>query len=88
VAGYRLLIKPSAAKEIEALGTKADRQRIIDRIQALAAQPRGKATEKLAGYADRYRLRQGRYRVVYLIDDVRREVTVFKVAHRKEAYRP
>jgi mRNA interferase RelE/StbE len=87
VAGYRLALKASAAKEIEGLGTKADRQRVVQRIQQLAAEPRPAGSEKLAGYADRYRVRQGQYRIVYLIDDARREVTVFKVGHRKEVYR-
>lgn len=87
MAGYRLLIKASAAKEIEAAGTKADRQRIVERIQSLAADPRLPGSEKLAGYADRYRVRQGNYRIVYLIDDARHEVTIFKIGHRKEVYR-
>lgn len=87
MAGYRLFIKASAAKEIEAAGTKADRQRVVERIQALAADPRSQGSEKLAGYADRYRIRQGQYRIIYLIDDERREVTIFKVGHRKDVYR-
>jgi mRNA interferase RelE/StbE len=87
VAEYRLLIKASAAKEIEALGTKADRQRVVQRIQQLAVDPRTVGSEKLAGYADRYRVRQGQYRIIYLIDDGRHEVTIFKVGHRKDVYR-
>ena len=87
MGAYRLLVKASAAKEIEAVGTKADRQRVISRIRTLGADPRAEGSEKLAGYADRYRVRQGRYRIVYLIDDKRREVTIFKVAHRKDVYR-
>jgi mRNA interferase RelE/StbE len=87
VAGYRLLVKASAAKELEAVGTKADRQRIVERIQALAAAPREKGSEKLAGHADRYRVRQGNYRIVYLVDEGRREVTIFKIGHRKDVYR-
>ena len=87
MAEYRLLIKASAAKEIEAVGTKVDRQRIIERIRILARDPRLPGSEKLAGYADRYRVRQGQYRIVYLIDDDRREVTIFKVGHRKDVYR-
>ena len=81
------MIKASAAKEIEAAGTKADRQRVVERIQSLAADPRAKGSEKLADYADRYRVRQGQYRIIYLIDDERREVTIFKVGHRKDVYR-
>jgi mRNA interferase RelE/StbE len=87
VAAYRLLIKPSAAKEIDRLDSKPNRRRIIDKISALAADPRPQQSEKLAGYEDRYRLRQGNYRVVYLIDDGRKEVTIFKVGHRKDVYR-
>lgn len=87
MAEYRLLIKASAAKEIEAVGTKADRQRIVEQIQDLAQDPRAHGSEKLAGHRDRYRVRQGWYRIIYLVDDERREITVFKVGHRKDVYR-
>ena len=87
MAAYRLLIKASAGKELERLGTKSDRLRIVERIHALADDPRPQGCEKLAGYADRFRIRQGNYRVVYLVDDQRREITVFKVGDRKEIYR-
>jgi mRNA interferase RelE/StbE len=87
VAEYRLLVKASAAKEIEALGTRADRQRVIERIQTLGTDPRAEGSEKLAGYTDRYRVRQGLYRIIYLIDDKRHEITIFKVGHRKDVYR-
>ena len=87
MAGFRVLIKTSATKELEAAGNKADRQRIVERIRALADDPRPKGAEKLAGYADRYRLRQGRYRIVYLVDDGRHEITIFRIAHRKDVYR-
>ena len=84
---YRLLLKPSAAKEIEAVNAKADRRRLVELIAALGANPRPHGSEKLAGYDDRYRVRQGNYRIVYLIDDVRRDVTIFKVGHRRDVYR-
>jgi mRNA interferase RelE/StbE len=87
VASYRLLLKASAAKEIEKVGTKSDRRRIIEKIRVLLQEPRGLGTEKLAGYEDRYRVRQGDYRIVYLIDDKALTVTVYKVGHRKEVYR-
>jgi mRNA interferase RelE/StbE len=87
VASYSLLIKPSAGKELEAVGSKADRQKIIAKIQALASAPRPRGSEKLAGYSDRYRIRQGNYRVVYLIDDSSSMVTIFKIGHRREVYR-
>jgi len=87
VAEYKILLKSSAAKEIEAVGSKEDRRRIVEKIAGLAVNPRSQKTEKLAGYDDRYRIRQGQYRIVYFIDDSRREVTIFKVGHRKDVYR-
>ena len=87
MALYSLSIKPSAAKELEAVGTKADRVRIVGKIQALANNPRPNGAEKLAGFDDRYRVRQGHYRVVYQIDDSASAVTIYKVGHRKDVYR-
>lgn len=87
MALYSLSIKPSAGKEIEAIGAKSDRQRIIAKIQSLASNPRPRGSEKLAGYADRYRIRQGNYRVVYLVDDEADEIIIYKVGHRGDIYR-
>ena len=87
MAKYRLLLKTSAAKEIDAVDSKAARRRIVEKIEALSTNPRPHGSEKLAGYDDRYRLRQGNYRVVYLVDDRRLELTIFKVGHRKDVYR-
>lgn len=86
MARYRLFIKPSAVKEIEAIPTKKDRRRVVDRIGSLADDPRPPGCQKLSG-ADKYRLRQGRYRILYTIVDDRLVVTVVRVAHRKDAYR-
>ena len=87
MAVYKVLIKASAGKELERLGTKSDRARIVERIQAMAENPRPHGCEKLAGYSNRFRIRQGNYRVVYLVDDQRREITIFKVGDRKDVYR-
>ena len=87
MASYSLLIKPSAGKELEAVGFKADRQKIIAKVQGLAHNPRPRGSEKLAGYSDRYRIRQGNCRVVYLIDDSASAVTIYKIGHRREVYR-
>lgn len=87
MAEYKLLLKASAAKEIETVDSKSDRRRIVEKIAALGANPRPHGSEKLAGYDDRYRLRQGNYRITYLIDDTRRELIVFKAGHRKDVYK-
>ena len=88
MARYSVRILRSAAKEIEAISTKKQRQAIVKRIALLADDPRGVGCEKLAGYDDRYRVRQGNYRVVYSIEDEVLTVWVVKVGHRKDVYRP
>ena len=87
MARYRVVIKPSASKEIGAVGQKKDRQRIVLRIQSLGENPRPFGCEKLSGHLDRYRLREGNYRIVYSIDDNKLLVDVVKVGHRKDVYR-
>lgn len=86
MASYRIRIKRSAAKELESIGTRADRRRIVERIQALADDPRPPGSQKLSG-RDRYRLRQGRYRILYSIQDEILVVHVVRIAHRKDVYR-
>ena len=86
MAKYRILIKPSAVKEIEAISPKKDRQRLVDRISKLSNNPRPPGCEKLSGQ-DKYRIRQGRYRIVYSIEDQDLIIYVFKVGHRKDVYR-
>lgn len=86
MASYKILIKPSAAKEIES-APKKDRLRIINRIQGLSSDPRPPGCEKLSGHDDKYRVRQGTYRIVYSISDVSFIVCVVMVGDRKEVYR-
>jgi len=86
VARYKILIKPSAVKEIESILNKKDRQRIVARIAKLADNPRPKGCEKLTG-EEKYRVRQGWYRIVYLIEDQELVVYIFKLGHRKDIYR-
>ncbi len=87
MASYSVLIKPSAAREIEAVDQKKDRRRIVARILALADEPRPAGCEKLAGEGDRYRVRVGRFRIVYSIVDDELQVVVVRAAHRKDVYR-
>lgn len=84
---YRIVLKRSAAKEIESIGSKKVRQQIVSRIARLASEPRPAGCEKLSGRLDRYRVRQGPYRILYEIVDEDLVVNVVKVAHRREAYR-
>jgi mRNA interferase RelE/StbE len=85
VASYKVLIKPSAVKELEAVPAK-DRRRVAAKIQVLAADSRPPGSEKLSGQ-ERHRLRQGDYRVVYAIDDAEQTVPVIKIGNRRDIYR-
>lgn len=82
MASYELRIKPSAVKELEGL-QPSDRRRVVDRIQALAEECRPQGCQKLTG-GERYRVRQGPFRILYEVDDVRRSVTVVKIGHRRD----
>jgi len=85
VASYEILIKPSAVRELEDLPLK-DRRRIATKIQALSEDPRPRGCEKLTGQ-DRFRLRQGDYRILFEVDDPAATLTVVKIGHRGQVYR-
>lgn len=83
---YSLIITRSAEKELKAVPS-GDLKRIVDRIRSLAQQPRPPGSEKLSGDSERYRIRQGDYRIVYSIDDIAHRVEIVKIGHRREVYR-
>jgi mRNA interferase RelE/StbE len=85
VAKYSVEIKPSAGKELDALNN-ALFARIDRKILALAENPRPPGCKKLRGYKDQWRIRVGDWRIVYIVDDNARRVSVSRVAHRKEVY--
>ena len=85
MAKYSLEIKPSAAKELDALDN-ALFARIDHKVLALAENPRPPGCKKLRGYKDLWRIRVGDWRVVYIIDDGARRVSITRVAHRREVY--
>lgn len=85
MARYALGIKPSARKELENLSDSLI-ARLVPKINSLAADPRPSGCRKLHGYKDVWRIRVGDYRVVYIIDDDRKIVSITRVAHRREVY--
>ncbi len=85
MAAYKLFLKKSVQKDFDAI-PKTDLKRILNRIDALAENPRPLGCEKLTG-KERYRLRQGRYRIVYSIQDDELTIWIVKVGHRKHIYR-
>jgi len=85
MASYKVFFKKSVEKDF-ARFPKKDLKKIINRIGGLAEEPRPPGCEKLTG-EDRYRLRQGSYRIIYSIQDNELAVWVVKVGHRKDIYR-
>jgi mRNA interferase RelE/StbE len=85
MAAYKIFFKKSVEKDFKSI-PKKDLKRIMGRIGMLADDPRPSGSEKLTG-RERYRLRQGLYRVVYSIQDNELTVWVVKVGHRKDIYR-
>ena len=85
MAGYKVLFKKSVEKDFGSI-SKKDVKKILKRIKTLEEEPRPQSCEKLTGQ-ERYRLRQGRYRIVYSIQDDELTVWVVKVGHRKDIYR-
>jgi len=85
MAAYRILLRKSVQKDLDPV-PKTDLQRILDRIATLADNPRPPGSEKLTGQ-ERYRVRQGRYRIIYSIQDDEMTVWVVKVGHRQGVYR-
>jgi mRNA interferase RelE/StbE len=85
MAEYKVFFKESVEKDFVTI-PKKDLQKILSRIGALAENPRPQGHEKLTGQ-ERYRIRQGRYRILYSIQDKELTVWVVKVGHRREVYR-
>jgi len=85
MAAYKLFFKKSVQKDFDSI-PKKDLKRILGRIESLSEDPRPKGCEKLTGQ-ERYRLRQGQYRIVYSIQDDELSIWVVKVGHRKHIYR-
>jgi len=85
MAAYNVFFKKSVEKDFEGIPQK-DLQRIVKRIGELCNDPRPQGCEKLSGL-EKYRLRQGRYRIIYSIQDNELTVWVVKVGHRKDIYR-
>ncbi len=85
MAQYKVFFKKSVENDFKSI-PKKDLLKILRKIEALQDNPRPKGSEKLTGQ-ERYRLRQGRYRVVYSIQDYELTVWVVKVSNRKEIYR-
>ena len=85
MANYKICIKPSAAKELKKI-PKTVLQKVVGKIKGLAFDPRPPGCEKLSS-EERFRIRQGDYRIIYTIEDEKLIVIVVKIGHRKDVYK-
>jgi mRNA interferase RelE/StbE len=85
MASYKLVVKRSVAKELRPL-PKKDVARILQCIDSLREEPRPTGSEKLSGQ-ERYRIRQGVYRIIYEVTDEALIVTVVKIGHLRHVYK-
>jgi mRNA interferase RelE/StbE len=83
---YNVLLRPAAERERQKLPPEV-RPRVNQALLALEDEPRPHGVTKLAGYANRWRVRVSDYRVIYQIDDHAQEITILRIAHRREVYR-
>ena len=85
MAAYKVYFRESVEKDFAVI-PKSDLKKILQRIRTLAKDPRPSGCEKLTGQ-ERYRVRQGRYRILYSIQDKDLTVWVVEVGHRKDIFR-
>ena len=85
MANYSLAFKKSVARDLRSIPNK-DVNRILSRINSLQENPRAEGCVKLSNQ-EKYRVRQGIYRIVYEIQETELVILVVKVAHRAQIYK-
>ncbi len=86
MAKYDIEVSATAERQLRRL-PRRDQLRVLKAIIRLAEEPRPTGCRKLSGYTDVFRIRVGRYRVIYSVSDRRLVVIVLKLGHRKDIYR-
>ncbi len=82
---YKVFIEKRAEKDLNALDHLL-RERIVERLLLLAGNPRPQGTKKLTDTKNAWRLRIGDWRVIYEINDLKREVKIYRIKHRSGVY--
>lgn len=84
MAKYKLVFKKSVAKDLRSM-PNSDVKKILAKIDTLTLNPRAEGCIKLSG-VDKYRVRQGIYRIIYQIRDEQLIISVIKIGHRSGVY--
>ena len=83
---YEVYLERRAEKDLRRL-PKEEFRKVISVIKSLAENPRPPGCRKITGSERDWRVRVGKYRILYEIDDDAKAVRVMRVRHRREAYR-
>ena len=86
MASYRVEVTRSAERQLRRL-PHLDRERVARTMLALADDPFPRGTRKLSGYDDVFRVRVGRYRILYSVSNTEVIIVILKIGHRKDVYR-
>ncbi len=82
---YQLFLKRSAEKELSELTGKTH-DKIVEKLLEMKENPLPTGVKKLSG-REGYRIRMGRYRILYTIDEIQKKIEIFSIAHRREVYK-
>ncbi len=82
---YKIIVKPSAQKDLDKIPDK-ELKRIASRLEQLRINPRPIGVQKLSD-EEGYRLRSGNYRILFIINDKMKNIFIFRIKHRKDAYK-
>ncbi|MFN6472587.1 MAG: type II toxin-antitoxin system RelE family toxin [Nostoc sp. SerVER01] len=77
---YQVALAPSAVQKIAELDSEVQ-QRLAQKLEELALDPRPKDSHLLRDTEDLYKVRLGEYRITYQIHDQSLVLTVIKIAH-------
>jgi mRNA interferase RelE/StbE len=86
MASYEIEISRTAEKQLKKL-SEEDQLRVVRAVLPLTEEPHPRGSRKLAGYDDVFRIRVGRFRVLYSVYESRLVILVLKIGHRKDVYR-
>ena len=86
MASYEIEISRTAERQLKKLAEE-DQLRVVRAVLALTEEPRPRGSRKLTGYDDVFRIRVGRFRVLYSVSDARLVILVLKIGHRRDVYR-
>jgi len=86
MARYDIEISQTAERQLKKL-PRREQRRVLAAVVALGDEPVPRGSRKLTGYDDVFRIRVGRYRVVYSVAKKKLIIIVLKIGQRKDVYR-